>query len=405
MPQIETPMLIGLGFCLAAIIALVRAAWKLAVQLSQRRAQRSDVELRPAAELDEESLKAEYTKLRRRFELKVEDGKTQTAKHMAELLRARYQTEELKAAHAEACKQREARERTLRQELDAANSNADKLKADIATEHTRIAELVETATAYTQSLGENAIRIAELEVAAASHEGTSVAHLNEIAALTDELNQARQDSEELHTTVRQLSDDLTTRTCSLEEVKIDVQRVVQEKSASDERLSELTGTDNERLGTLNRLEQEVKQRDEDLAQANRELGELQSAKTAIEQDRDASRLMIEARDSAIKQLEIDITDANSDLEARDAIVVMLRKQIASQGAALAALNEEISGLRRRTGTEITPPRSADTCSDAQNVRAAKKKASYADTDAARATTASRLLASRIRSLQQIIIKP
>ncbi len=245
MPQIETFMLIGLGICLGALIALVviRAAWKLAVQLGQRRAKRRDAEFRPAAELDEASLKAEYTKLRCRFELKVEDYKTQIAEQMAELSRARNQTEELKSAHAKAHRQREVHESeiaehketiatlksdateqnkqtqalenqiaegkksskelagtvaTLRQELDAASTNADELRAEIATEQARITELIETAAANTQSLSEKTTRIAELEAAVTRHEGASAAHLSEFTSLTDELNQARRDSEKLH---------------------------------------------------------------------------------------------------------------------------------------------------------------------------------------------------------------
>ena len=101
-------MLVGLGFCLAGAVAVlaVKVAWKLAVQTSQRRIDRGNSELAPAGELDEAALRTEYNKLRRRYELKVEDYNTQLAEQLTKLTRARNQTEELKASHSEACRQR-----------------------------------------------------------------------------------------------------------------------------------------------------------------------------------------------------------------------------------------------------------------------------------------------------------
>ena len=96
MPHIETLMLIGLGFCLAAFFAVIviKAMWKLMVRSSQRRAERSQAGPKLIGELDEDALKTEYTKLRRRYELKVEDFNTQLAEHMAELSRARKQSDD-----------------------------------------------------------------------------------------------------------------------------------------------------------------------------------------------------------------------------------------------------------------------------------------------------------------------
>ena len=444
MSYLETLMLIALGFCLAAVIAVwgAKAAWKLAVETSERRAQRSDAELKPAAEFDGEALKSEYNKLRRRYELKVEDYNTQLAEQLAELSRARNKSEEIIASHAEACRRHEARkaeiadykktisaletdaaERTdrvqaleeqvadsevssnklsgtvskLRQELKAATSNADELKARCTTQQSQIDELKATAASDAQTIAEHVTRIAELEVAVTGHQSELVARKCEVTTLTEELGHAHQDNEKLHTTVRQLSDDLTARTRSQEQARTDIERLAEEKSVADSQLRKLIGTENERLGCVNRLEQELKQRNQHLAGANRELGELQSVKTAVEQERDAAQLQLDARDHDIAQLKAEIADVKSDLEAREKIVVMLRKQIASHEAAAAALNEEVSALRQRTESQAT-----DNGCNARFVDRASNETTPADANADKFGATLQPLASRIRSLQQIV---
>ena len=452
MPQIETLMLIALGFCLAAAVAViaVRTAWKFSAQMNQRRANRAEADLKTAEEVDEKALKSEYAALRRKFELKVEDYKTQLAEQLAELSRARNHIEELRNTHAEACKKHEARrteiaeykgtiatltsaaaERDkdmvaleeqiaknkkssqkltdtvsgLRKDLQNAHADTDKLKAEIAAEQAHSADLIEASAAKEDRYIAMDARAAELEASAAGREQVISTKTNEIASLTQDLDLAREDNKKLHTTVRQLSDDLTARTRSLEEAKNDIQRIAQEKSTTEDRLDAVTAVENERLGTLSRLEQELKHRDDDLARANRDLGELQSAKAAVEQARDAARQEIEVRTSQIEQLQGEVANARSDLEARDSIVALLRKQIASHETSLAALNEEMTALRSRANTLTPSPEVSDTSTGNQLVQAMRKKATASAEAPAPASTGSQPLAARIRSLQQVIVNP
>ena len=98
MPHIETLMQIGLGFVLAAVVAVfvIKTMWKLMVQNSQRRAERHAAGPKLIGELDEDSLKTEYTKLRRSYEKPSEKRareKAEAVRRARKLLRKRLERE------------------------------------------------------------------------------------------------------------------------------------------------------------------------------------------------------------------------------------------------------------------------------------------------------------------------
>ena len=91
MSQIETIMLVALGFAVAALIALFlgRIAWVFALSLGKKRMQRSTPTTIAELQSDRDRLRAEYAMLSRKLELRLQDLKTRLAEQMAEVARSR----------------------------------------------------------------------------------------------------------------------------------------------------------------------------------------------------------------------------------------------------------------------------------------------------------------------------
>src|SRR5262245_5944620 len=91
MSQIETLMLLGLGFALAALISLfvARGLWHYALRLGGLRTQRAAPSAMAELQADRDRLRAEYAMLSRKLELRLQDLKTRLAEQMAEVARSR----------------------------------------------------------------------------------------------------------------------------------------------------------------------------------------------------------------------------------------------------------------------------------------------------------------------------
>ena len=91
MSQIETIMLVTLGFAVAALIALFlgRMIWSYALGLGKRRMQRSAPASMAELQADRDRLRAEYAMLARKLELRLDDLKTRLAEQTAEVSRNR----------------------------------------------------------------------------------------------------------------------------------------------------------------------------------------------------------------------------------------------------------------------------------------------------------------------------
>src|SRR5262249_23670962 len=91
MSQIETLMLLGLGFALAALISLFvgRGLWHYALRLGGLRTQRAAPSAMAELQADRDRLRAEYAMLSRKLELRLQDLKTRLAEQMAEVARSR----------------------------------------------------------------------------------------------------------------------------------------------------------------------------------------------------------------------------------------------------------------------------------------------------------------------------
>jgi peptidoglycan hydrolase CwlO-like protein len=91
MSQIETLMLLGLGFAVAALISLfvARGLWHYALRLGGLRTQRAAPSAMAELQSDRDRLRAEYAMLSRKLELRLMDLKTRLAEQMAEVARSR----------------------------------------------------------------------------------------------------------------------------------------------------------------------------------------------------------------------------------------------------------------------------------------------------------------------------
>jgi chromosome segregation ATPase len=91
MSQIETIMLLGLGFAVAALISLfvARGLWYYALRLGGLRNQRAAPSAMAELQSDRDRLRAEYAMLSRKLELRLQDLKTRLAEQMAEVARSR----------------------------------------------------------------------------------------------------------------------------------------------------------------------------------------------------------------------------------------------------------------------------------------------------------------------------
>jgi peptidoglycan hydrolase CwlO-like protein len=97
MSQIETVMLVALGFAVAALIALFlgRFAWVFALGLGKKRMQRSAPTTIAELRSDRDRLRAEYAMLSRKLELRMTDLKSKLAEQMAEVSRNRNRIDHL----------------------------------------------------------------------------------------------------------------------------------------------------------------------------------------------------------------------------------------------------------------------------------------------------------------------
>jgi hypothetical protein len=103
MSQFETTLLIVLGFTIATFLALIagRLAWKLALKLGARRAQRNIPATVVDLQSDRDRLRAEQAILARKIEVRLDEMKMKLAEQSAEVTRNRNRVETLMQQNAE----------------------------------------------------------------------------------------------------------------------------------------------------------------------------------------------------------------------------------------------------------------------------------------------------------------
>ena len=99
MSELETIMLVALGFAIAALIALFlgRFTWRFALGLGKRHMQRAAPSTLAELKADRDRLRAEYAMLSRKLDLRLNDLKTRLAEQMAEVSRNRNRIDHLQS--------------------------------------------------------------------------------------------------------------------------------------------------------------------------------------------------------------------------------------------------------------------------------------------------------------------
>jgi len=153
MSQIETIMLVALGFVGALLVGLlvVRGLWTYAVSLGKRRVERRAPSAIAELRADRDRLKAEYAMQGRRLQLRLDDLKTRMAEQMGEASRNRNRIEHL----ADEVRRRD-------DEIEKRDEDADNLRLQITAlerELTDRTELLQQAKDLLQTKEEISIEL------------------------------------------------------------------------------------------------------------------------------------------------------------------------------------------------------------------------------------------------------
>jgi chromosome segregation ATPase len=186
MSQIETIMLVALGFAVAALIALFlgRIAWVFALGLGKKRMQRATPTTIAELQSDRDRLRAEYAMLWRKLELRMSDLKTKLAEQMAEVSRNRNRIDHLISElrnRDRLLNEREAELQSLRiqlapleSELTARTASVQQLKEQLRGRDEEIHRLSHTSEKLRAELTERNRQIAAMKKEIADREASGV---------------------------------------------------------------------------------------------------------------------------------------------------------------------------------------------------------------------------------------
>jgi chromosome segregation ATPase len=186
MSQIETIMLVALGFAVAALIALFlgRIAWVFALGLGKKRMQRATPTTIAELQSDRDRLRAEYAMLSRRLELRMNDLKTKLAEQMAEVSRNRNRIDHLISelrARDRQLNERDTEIQSLRmqlgpleQELTARTASVQQLKEQLRGRDEEIQKLTHTLEKLRAELTDRNRQVAAMKKEIADREAAGV---------------------------------------------------------------------------------------------------------------------------------------------------------------------------------------------------------------------------------------
>jgi chromosome segregation ATPase len=186
MSQIETIMLVALGFAVAALIALFlgRFAWVFALRLGKKRMQRAAPSTIAELQADRDRLRAEYAMLSRKLELRMNDLKIKLAEQMAEVSRNRNRIDhlisEVRSRDAQLA-QRDAELQGLRMqltpletELSARTATVQNLKEQLRGRDEEINKLSQTLEKLRSEISERNRQIATIKKDVADREAWGI---------------------------------------------------------------------------------------------------------------------------------------------------------------------------------------------------------------------------------------
>jgi chromosome segregation ATPase len=195
MSQIETIMLVALGFAVAALIALFlgRIAWVFALGLGKKRMQRAAPTTIAELQSDRDRLRAEYAMLSRKLELRMNDLKTKLAEQMAEVSRNRNRIDHLVSelrTRDRTINERDTEIQSLRvqlapleSELTARTASIQQLKEQLRGRNEEVQSLSQAAERLRAELTERNRQIAVMKKEIADREvADNVLHADSVSA-------------------------------------------------------------------------------------------------------------------------------------------------------------------------------------------------------------------------------
>ncbi len=219
MSQIETIMLVALGFVVAALVALLisRIGWSYAVKLGNRRTERDAPAKIAGLQAERDQLRAEYAMLSRKLELRLDDLKTRLAEQTAEVTRNRNRVDNMVAEIKQRdtiIAEREADVRAiheqiapLEEELAVRTQANQQLKQDVSDRDEEITRLNSQIAALTEDAGAMTRRIEGLQQDIAGRP-TMPELTGEVEANQSRLQQRIAQLTTLSTQIEQQRDDL-----------------------------------------------------------------------------------------------------------------------------------------------------------------------------------------------------
>lgn len=277
MSQIETIMLIVLGFAIAGLLALVlgKLLWAPVVSLGKRRSRRDDPVTIAALQADKDKLRAEYAMLSRKLELRLNDLKTRLAEQSAEVSRNRNRVDHLAGEINKRDVEIEKREdeisrlkaqiEPLEQELVTRTHSSQKLKEQIRERDEKLqlnATLIEGLQEQLQSALQSGSILDQIDTSAKDRLENRIKELTDLSRQIEDqrLNLNRQHSE----------------LKSLTGVMIDTKTL----PADDAK----TGTNANRDAYVNSLDETTAKLEQQLKQAEKETDDLQAELRKLDDD-------------------------------------------------------------------------------------------------------------------------
>jgi myosin heavy subunit len=280
MSQIETIMLVALGFAVAALIALFlgRIAWVFALGLGKKRMQRATPTTIAELQSDRDRLRAEYAMLSRKLELRMTDLKTRLAEQMAEVSRNRNRIDHLISELRNRDKllnESDAELQSLRiqlapleSELTARTASVQQLKEQLRSRNEEIHRLTQTLEKLRIELTERNRQIAAMKKEIADREASGVLLHPDSLSAQQRLKKRIDDLTSLSRQIETQRQHLSHQKSEWETLKSEIGAGMESLAAQE---TAVTGED-----TLVTLDMSSRNLEQQLSAAERETAELES---------------------------------------------------------------------------------------------------------------------------------
>ena len=390
MSQIETIMLVTLGFVVAALVALFagRVIWSYAITLGKRRTERSAPATIAALQAERDQLRAEAAMLSRKLELRLDDLKTRLAEQTAEVSRNRNRIDHLIGE----VEKRNAAVAEREEQIAQLNKQIEPLEAELATRTQSMQQLKE-------QLRNRDDEMAEIQNQKRALEDLVVDNEREIGRLRGDLDTRVQQEREITSEAQTAQQRLQTQIAELTSLS---KQIEQQRSDMSKEYDEFA-----RLQAEARQTAEAEQTEIAAKKPRKSSSTAKKSKSSATKTRKTTSKQSSAKPKADEQTEVDekvnfLRARGDDLEKQirdaeretDQLQDELKKLDAVWAEKVTALNAVAAQTVEKRGKSAADTSSGDDPDDA----ASQEKTKSDSGGRSRQNVIS--LASRIRALQR-----